>query len=266
MPNEGEENNPETESKGKSAKEQLNKRRHFFPTRTVIIGILGAFTAFCEIVGSSLLNSHSQPVLLCWGIIFAGLFCGCIAGRLWIINHRTKHPMPGWLDSNWTCGACILLCFCVCALSAWWAKQLPVPEPKPHIELGFSTTDPQNPFFVFPPSFDVKTNSTASKTNIIDCVYMRIPSDGSDFTLCFSVFNDSPSVVAELVSCEVSIPKEVRAVFDSSWKRSAPKRAGSQAAFFKMTSSLLPRIRTHACHNLHDRCCCPKYRKPRFCA
>ncbi len=120
MANNSGQNNPSPESETNAQKEKL-KKSGILPTPVVLVWLLGLVGAGLVTYGSGLLNA--QFFWPGWTIICFGAVCGCVAARIWIINHKTKHRMPAWLDSNKTFGVAIFICAVVCGVAAFFSSR-----------------------------------------------------------------------------------------------------------------------------------------------
>ena len=115
MSSNGGKNNPGCECKTEPQKEMFKKPK-IMPTKVVWVYLLGIICGGICFYGAGFLNA--QMFYLGWAIIFIGTFFGCVAVRIWIINHKIKHPMPDWLDSHLTLCVVVTICAIACYLAA----------------------------------------------------------------------------------------------------------------------------------------------------
>jgi hypothetical protein len=132
----------------------MENPQRFFPTRAVMVAILGAIGTVSTLYGSGLLNG--QLFWTGWLFIFIGLSAGCWAGRLWVTNHKTKHQMPDWLDSNmtfvWANVFCAVACCCAAFFSSKPLTKTALLVTPNRIQLASSTSLIRNGLAVFNPN------------------------------------------------------------------------------------------------------------------
>src|SRR5882672_1441790 len=135
MPEESAENNPKTEAASEAKQEKGTKPNPFWPSRVIRSYVLGVVGVLCGGYGAALLNSHPKPLFTAWACIFVGLCFTAFGLRLWLINHRTKHPMHKSLP-NLCCFGLILLGLIGCAFAILQENPQPVDIPRFKLSLG----------------------------------------------------------------------------------------------------------------------------------
>lgn len=188
MSNERGKNDADDKAKAASQEEQLKKPR-ILPTPVVCVYILGIIAGAFSFYGACWLNAQ----ILNWGwfFIFIGASFGCAAVRIWIINHRTKHRMPAWLDSNKTFGIIVLACAFACFLAAYLSCAKLKPEPEPPSEdfaIWLSTSDCPDSHLWLTNDFLLFSSATEA-TNISANLVLPVKSTNSLPALYVALYN-----------------------------------------------------------------------------
>ena len=138
-------NGTDSNPQGKANPKESPNVNRFLPTPTVTVRILGGIAgAFC-LFGSGLLNA--QFFYRGWGIIWLGGCFGCIALRIWVRNHKNRHQMPKWLDSNWAFGFIVCIFAIACFSAAFLSSSKPQEPPSISLEPEHgSPVAPKDPF------------------------------------------------------------------------------------------------------------------------
>src|SRR5260221_213321 len=90
MPDESPENCPDPKSNDTSKKKRLKKIRPAWLSDVVAGYVCISFATPIWVGGGSLLNSRPKPILLAWGLIFAGFCFFAFAVEFWVVNHRKR--------------------------------------------------------------------------------------------------------------------------------------------------------------------------------
>jgi len=82
-------------------RKKLHRLRAIWPSPTIRVYLYGGLATLILSLGSALLNGHPKPFLVAWALIFIGccFFAQCV--RLWLVNHKAKHPMRDWVPNFW---------------------------------------------------------------------------------------------------------------------------------------------------------------------
>jgi hypothetical protein len=123
-----EKHNPEAEPQDTTDKD--NKGRIVYLSPAVRSYVYTALATVSWVIGAAFLNSHPKPVFGAWAVIFLGVWFFSRALRLWLINHRNKHPIHPIAPDLWSwviVGTGLL----GCSWAIWQERPETVEIPKP---------------------------------------------------------------------------------------------------------------------------------------
>jgi hypothetical protein len=161
--------------------------------------------------------------LVAWTFIFGGFVFTALTLRLWLINHKAKHPMPDWMP-NGSCAAVVIIGLLGCLYACFLERN----EIKPHfiisLQIGDSPTSKvflTNEFLFRRRMVNVGSLSNGSfrfNSYVNGCLVIPVQPGESNKVFNFIAENDSTVKVTDLEAA-VGFPKEWKCGIDPKWHK-----------------------------------------------